>query len=101
MVALASFPGSGNTWFRYLLQQFSGILTGSIYKDYDFLLNEFLTKDDYNLTSFLVVKTHSFGMKARKPFQKVILLVRDPIECLQAEFNRKSSGPRGHASQYE
>lgn len=23
-VALASFPGSGNTWFRYLLQQATG-----------------------------------------------------------------------------
>ena len=25
VVALASFPGSGNTWLRYLLQQVSGI----------------------------------------------------------------------------
>ena len=33
VVALASFPGSGNTWLRYLLQQATGILTGSIYMD--------------------------------------------------------------------
>lgn len=26
--ALASFPGSGNTWLRYMLQQSTGILTG-------------------------------------------------------------------------
>lgn len=32
-IALASFPGSGNTWVRYLLQQASGILTGSVYHD--------------------------------------------------------------------
>lgn len=31
--ALASFPGSGNTWLRYLLQQVTGILTGSVYND--------------------------------------------------------------------
>ena len=33
VVALASFPGSGNTWLRYLLQQATGIITGSIYND--------------------------------------------------------------------
>ena len=33
VVALASFPGSGNTWLRYLLQQATGIVTGSIYMD--------------------------------------------------------------------
>ena len=32
-VALASFPGSGNTWMRYLLQQSTGILTGSVFAD--------------------------------------------------------------------
>ena len=31
IVALASFPGSGNTWLRYLLQQATGILTGKIF----------------------------------------------------------------------
>ena len=29
--ALASSPGSGNTWARYLIQQVSGYATGSIY----------------------------------------------------------------------
>ena len=31
IVALASSPGSGNTWLRYLLEQASGVFTGSIY----------------------------------------------------------------------
>ena len=31
IIALASYPGSGNTWVRYLLQQATGIMTGSIY----------------------------------------------------------------------
>ena len=33
MTALVSFPGSGNTWVRYLLETASGIFTGSIYID--------------------------------------------------------------------
>lgn len=32
-VALASFPGSGNTWLRHMLESASGIFTGSRYKD--------------------------------------------------------------------
>lgn len=32
-VWLASFPCSGNTWTRYLLEGASGVLTGSIYVD--------------------------------------------------------------------
>mgnify|MGYP000126647901 CR=1 FL=1 len=33
MTALVSFPGSGNTWVRYLLETASGVFTGSIYID--------------------------------------------------------------------
>ena len=29
LTALASYPGSGNTWIRYLLQQATGIVMGS------------------------------------------------------------------------
>ena len=31
--ALASFPGSGNTWMRHLIEGATGIFTGSRYKD--------------------------------------------------------------------
>lgn len=34
VVALVSFPGSGNTWLRHLLEQGTGIYTGSIYCDH-------------------------------------------------------------------
>ena len=33
VIALASAPGSGNTWTRHLLESASGIYTGSIYND--------------------------------------------------------------------
>jgi hypothetical protein len=48
VVALASFPGSGNTWVRYLLQQATGILTGSVYKDYALLKNGFPAENVVN-----------------------------------------------------
>ena len=34
VVALVSSPGSGNTWLRYLLEQATGIFTGSVYCDH-------------------------------------------------------------------
>ena len=40
-IALASFPGSGNTWLRYLLQQATGILTGSVYDDMELMYSLF------------------------------------------------------------
>ena len=33
IIQLASFPGSGNTWIRHLIQRGSGVLTGSVYND--------------------------------------------------------------------
>ena len=32
-IAITSFPGSGNTWFRHLFQVSTGIYTGSVYDD--------------------------------------------------------------------
>jgi len=34
-IALASYPGSGNTWVRWMIEAASGISTGSIYNDVD------------------------------------------------------------------
>ncbi|KAG5873071.1 hypothetical protein JTB14_018732 [Gonioctena quinquepunctata] len=96
-IALASYPGSGNTWLRYLLQQATGVLTGSVYKDYGLLKNGFPAESVLN-GSVLVVKTHEWGPKAKNKFSKAILLVRAPSACIQAEFNRQSGGHIGFAS---
>jgi len=32
-IALASYPGSGNTWLRFLIEGAGGVFTGSRYKD--------------------------------------------------------------------
>ncbi|XP_044763477.1 WSCD family member AAEL009094 [Coccinella septempunctata] len=97
LVALASFPGSGNTWVRYLLQQATGILTGSVYRDYSLLKNGFPAENVVN-GSVLLVKTHEFGPNAKKIYSKAILLVRSPTSAIQAEFNRQSGGHVGFAS---
>ena len=32
-VALASHPGSGNTWVRLILEEATGVFTGAVYND--------------------------------------------------------------------
>ncbi|RZF42387.1 hypothetical protein LSTR_LSTR004195 [Laodelphax striatellus] len=97
VIALASFPGSGNTWLRYLLQQATGVYTGSVYKDYGLLKNGFAGESVAN-GSVSVVKTHEWGAAARAPYQRAVLLVRAPGHAIHAEFNRQSGGHVGFAS---
>ncbi|XP_059608231.1 WSCD family member AAEL009094-like [Phlebotomus argentipes] len=97
-VALASFPGSGNTWLRYLLQQVTGILTGSVYSDYDLMMTSFPAEGVHN-SSVLVVKTHEHGPLVWGQFRRAVLLVRDPQGAILAEFNRQNAGHLGIASE--
>ncbi|XP_039297162.1 WSCD family member AAEL009094 [Nilaparvata lugens] len=97
VIALASFPGSGNTWLRYLLQQATGVYTGSVYKDYGLLRNGF-PGESWSNSSVSVVKTHEWGVQARAHFGRAVLLVRAPAHAIHAEFNRQSGGHVGFAS---
>ena len=33
LTSLSSYPRSGNTWVRYLIEEYTGYYTGSIYND--------------------------------------------------------------------
>ena len=108
-VALASFPGSGNTWARGLLQDTTGICTGGIYCD------KTLRKNGYpgeciRSGVVLVVKTHQTSpwwkgvhyKKSDSPkyfaknwhipvFGTGIFLMRNPYDALVAEWNREQT----------
>jgi hypothetical protein len=49
--------------------------------------------------SVIAVKTHEWGKVTRELFDTAIVLVRDPFDNILAEFNRRSGGHVGHASQ--
>ncbi|CAK1541396.1 unnamed protein product [Leptosia nina] len=102
VVALVSYPGSGNTWLRYLLQQATGIMTGSIYMDYGLRVHGFPAENVTN-GSVLVVKTHE-GPPSDNKFQAAILLIRNPRDAIlfeylliKADFNRIHKGHIGTA----
>ena len=97
IVALVSFPGSGNTWLRYLLEQATGVYTGSLYCDHSL---KAVFPGEYVVSgSVLVVKTHHGdtrelpedvqAVSGRKFFDRAVVVVRDPYDALVSEANRR------------
>ncbi len=78
-VALASFPRSGNTWLRVLLESATGQLTGSIYKNDGIHSRK---------SEGLVVKTHS---KDSFRYAKAIVMIRNPFDSLESYFAFKQN----------
>ncbi|XP_059144285.1 WSCD family member CG9164-like [Physella acuta] len=91
--ALVSFPGSGNTWLRFLIQEATGIFTGSEYNSKKLRMLGFLGEGVAN-SSTILVKTHKCDAATLKRYEKAVLLIRQPYEAIKAEFNRKYSGRR-------
>lgn len=97
LVALVSFHGSGNTWFRYLLEQSTGVFTGSIYCDE--ILKATFPGESVISKNVIVVKTHRADTRAmpkdvqlnlkKELYDKAIILVRDPFDALLSEANRR------------
>ena len=62
IIGLLSYPGSGNTWLRYLIQKSVGYVTGSVY------FSEMLYKNGFPGEKFvngsaIVVKSHLNSFK--------------------------------------
>ncbi|ODM99376.1 WSC domain-containing protein 1 [Orchesella cincta] len=107
--ALVSFPGSGNSWLRYMIECASGYFTGSVYDDKELftagLLGEFRPPND---GSTIVQKTHhdtiyNMSSRQRKAYIKLselmfgyrgLLLIRNPYDALVSYWNFINT--RGH-----
>ncbi len=95
-VALVSFPGSGNTWVRSLLERITGVCTGSNVCDVSLRASGFIG-EFADSSSLLVVKTHQpYPRWARdtrhyeeEMFNKAVVLVRNPFHALVAEWHRR------------
>ena len=94
-VALVSFPGSGNTWVRGILEAATGICTGAMYCDASLCSQGFIG-ENLQSGSVLVVKTHGSAAtwlesqsKRKGYFGSAIFIVRNPLNALVAEWNRK------------
>lgn len=92
---LSSYPGSGNTWVRYLIEEFTGYYTGSIYNDNKLYVGGFKgEKEDWHGGRVVAIKAHSF--KEDRGLEDAILLIRNPYDAILAEFNRNKGGGDHH-----
>ncbi|XP_061134924.1 sialate:O-sulfotransferase 2 isoform X1 [Syngnathus typhle] len=100
LVALASFPGSGNTWCRHLVELATGFYSGSYYFDASLYNKGFKgERDHWRSGRTICIKTHESGKKDIEAFDSSILIIRNPYKALMAEFNRLYGGHIGFASQ--
>ncbi|XP_072164172.1 sialate:O-sulfotransferase 2-like [Diadema setosum] len=100
LVALASFPGSGNTWVRYLIERATGYYTGSIYDDGDLYRKGFLgEREDWRKGKTVAIKSHRFDEEHVASFDGAILIIRNPYKAMISEHNRKFGGHTGFASE--
>ncbi|XP_063863253.1 sialate:O-sulfotransferase 1-like isoform X1 [Scylla paramamosain] len=106
-VWLLSFPCSGNTWLRYLLEAASGIFTGSIYYDELLVKKGFLAEGD-NGGKTLVQKTHQspilsiqysnpVGNSETNMTRPTVLLIRNPANAIISFF--KFQQTKSHVDQ--
>ncbi len=71
--ALASFPRSGNTWVRFLLEKSAGELCGSIYKD------RIMPRG----AEGIAIKTHALDSDK---YDRAIHIVRNPFDVIESYF---------------
>ena len=103
---LYTFPGSGNTWGRLLIEYATGVYSGSVYNDKSLL--EVLPGEFTCNFQVSVIKVHphthpgielvdgTFNSDEHKcmrsnlrKFERALLLVRDPFDSIWSEYQRR------------
>ena len=92
IVALSSFPGSGNSWVRQLLESATGIYTGSVYYDPAYVKVGMLG-ENIRTNDVLAVKMHGLPTQVKGVIHnnKAIYIVRNPFGVLLCEHNRNTA----------
>ena len=85
-VGLLSWPGSGNSWVRQMLETATGIYTGAWYCDSNYI-NAGMLGEGVKNKNILLMKIHFPEYGWVLP-EKVMYLVRNPFDCIVAEWNR-------------
>ncbi|XP_071830998.1 sialate:O-sulfotransferase 2-like [Apostichopus japonicus] len=98
LTALASFPRSGNTWTRSLLQVATGYSTGSVHweseRNRQRVQEWFLAgTEDYMRQTGVCVKTHEFSIDHIPIFNNgAIILIRNPYYSVVSDYFRFFGG---------
>ena len=98
--ALVSYPGSGNSWTRYLLEAATGVFTGSVYSNQGIIkAGLYGEARDYRDGSTLLQKTHhnidqskifelEWRQKQIRQFGgRGVLVIRNPYKAIISFYN--------------
>ncbi|WIA21900.1 hypothetical protein OEZ85_004270 [Tetradesmus obliquus] len=87
-----TFPGSGNTWVRHIIETLTGYHTSSVYCD-KFLQPVFKAEcdDSFNWDKSIAVKTHMFSCW----WKRAIVIIRHPLRAIMGDYQRLRTG-RSH-----
>jgi len=115
IIGLASYPSSGNTWLRYLIEGITGHYTGSMYNDISLRKKGFYGEGVPSDSGVVVtVKTHGHttekGAHMPRPYQveynhhnevnhSAVLLIRNPFNAIIGHRNLDQGGHTGLAKE--
>ena len=94
LIALNSFPGSGNTWLRSLIEKSFGYYTGSVYMDRKLYDGGFLGEFSQPFSGRTIMQKihHNRRDKLTSSYythtENCVTLMRKPKEAFLAEFKR-------------
>ncbi|XP_071809550.1 sialate:O-sulfotransferase 2-like isoform X2 [Asterias amurensis] len=93
-IALASYPRSGNTWTRSLIEKGTGIPTGSVYwkgeSKMQISKKVFIGGNiDFKTKQTICIKSHMSDTSHVKEFEGAVLLLRNPYSAIVAEIFRR------------
>jgi len=94
-VALASYPGSGNTWLRHLFHVTTGVWTGSVYNAQEIFDDYPGEARDCNDHSVYGIKIHWRDAGTGNcyiNFDQSVIILRNPYHSMLSEYNRRK-GP--------
>lgn len=85
--ALMTYPGSGNTWVRHIIETLTGYHTTSVYCDKT-LQPVFKAECDHSdkFNQSIVVKTHKLKYCSR--WDRAIVVIRNPLHSIRGEYQR-------------
>lgn len=103
-VYLATYPRSGNHWLRYIVEEVTGVATGSVYQDPDpphlphiFPWGGYSAPHGYEgsrrypeKSDIVMIKTHYPALALRAfdgaPHEKIIRIIRHPVDSIYSYY---------------
>lgn len=84
---LSSYPGSGNTWTRLLLEQATGIYTGGVYNDESLMDIGMAGEGIADPARVLTVKIHLYPWEEKPMEGRAIVILRSPLDAILSHTN--------------